>query len=191
MERSPPSHCAMICMRGGGEELMNGANLCTDLHLWLRQPRSHCCIIRSVYTLTGWTFNVIQVQSWLGLVTLAVKGHTLCEGSIRHTWHFALTSAECVLPESCEEEENEEEEEEATADTPSQRCNHWKNTSTLAQTHVLTCTHTHTHTAHPHAHLKGLSFQPVIAGCHQGVFTAAQLSMTGQRGSSQVTCVTT
>lgn len=52
--------------------------------------------MRSIYTHTGWTFNAIWVQSRPSLVTWGVKGRTFCKESIRHTWHFVLTSAECV-----------------------------------------------------------------------------------------------
>lgn len=72
-------------------------NVCTDLHLGLLDQETNCSIMRSIYTRTRWTFNVIWVQSWPGLVTREVKGRTFCLGRIRHTWHFVLTSAVCIV----------------------------------------------------------------------------------------------
>lgn len=75
------------------EDLMNYPNHCRfpTRNYWAK--RSHCSVMRNIYTQTRWTFNAIWVPSRPGLVTEGVRGRTSRERSIRYTWHPVLTSA--------------------------------------------------------------------------------------------------
>lgn len=86
----PQSDSSFVCMRRP-DELPKSLHRFPTHNYWAK--RSHCSVMRNIYTQPRWTFNVIWFPSRPGLFTEGVRGRTSRRRSIRHAWCPVLTSA--------------------------------------------------------------------------------------------------